>query len=225
MHNIAIISDTHGLLRDEVLSALQGCEAILHAGDIGRQEILDRLEETAPVYAVRGNTDIYWAQHIPYAQDITLFGLHIFMTHRQSDLPPFVSVFDLVVYGHSHRYEYDTEGRTVLINPGSCGPRRFRQDITMAMLTVSDTGLIHGIRRIDLQETSIPADPAMADGAQEHGLKRDITRVIRAVDKGKSVSQIARTLHINEGLTEQICRLYLTHPGVDADGIMKKMGL
>ena len=105
MMKIGILSDTHGLLRPEVLQALDGCAAILHGGDINRQEIIDRLEQIAPVYAVRGNNDKEWAEHLPLFLDFWLLGLHIYMTHKKKDLPKDLSSYDMVVYGHSHRYE------------------------------------------------------------------------------------------------------------------------
>ena len=84
---IGILSDTHGLLRPEVLLTLDGCDAILHGGDINRREIIDRLEQIAPVYAVRGNNDGEWAEYLPWSLDFTLSGLHIYMTHKKKDLP------------------------------------------------------------------------------------------------------------------------------------------
>ena len=220
MKTIGILSDTHGLLREEVLLALQGCDAILHGGDINRQEILDRLQETAPVYAVRGNNDKEWAGAIPSFLDITLFGIHVFMTHKKKDLPADLSGYDLAVYGHSHRYDQKTQQGTVMINPGSCGPRRFNQDITLALLKVEEDGTIQEIKRIDIPHAKpAPALPA------ERDIKSDINRVIREVNRGKTTAEIAGSLHMEEELAEQICRLYLTHPGVDADGILSKMGL
>ena len=100
---IGVLSDTHGLLRPEVISALAGCEAILHGGDINRQEILDELETIAPVYVVRGNNDREWAEHIPLFLDFELAGLRVYMAHRRKDLPADLSAWDLVVCGHSHR--------------------------------------------------------------------------------------------------------------------------
>ncbi len=78
---IGIISDTHGLLRPEVIKALDGCKAILHGGDINKQEIIDQLEEIAPIYVVRGNNDSNWADHIPMFLDFELAGLRIYMSH------------------------------------------------------------------------------------------------------------------------------------------------
>ncbi len=218
MKQIGLISDTHGLLRPEVMEALSDCSAILHGGDINRQEILDRLAGIAPVYAVRGNNDKEWAGHLPWTLDFTLHGLHVFMTHKKKDLPQNISDYDLILYGHSHKYEEKTEGRTHMINPGSCGPRRFNQEITMAKLTLDDGGRIAAIMRIDI--------PHQTPGIRPEQIRRqDIERVIREIKKGRSVKQIASASGLGEELSEQICRLYLTHPGVDADGIMTKMGL
>ena len=223
MKKIGILSDTHGLLRPEVLQALQGCDAILHGGDINRQEILDRLGQIAPVYAVRGNNDKKWAEHVPLFLDFTLYGLCIYMTHKKKDLPKDLSAYDLVVYGHSHRYEQKTEGRTMLVNPGSCGPRRFNQAITLAVLEKPEPGPEAAIRtaitRIDI--------PHAGNGSvgKDRVQKPDIEKVIREIKKGRTVPEISAQLGMDPELAEQICRLYLTHPGVDADGIMTKMGL
>lgn len=221
MKKIGILSDTHGLLRPEVLNILQGCDAILHGGDINRQDIIDTLEKTAPLYVVRGNNDKEWAEKLPEFLDFSLFGLHMCMTHKKKELPKDLHDYDLVIYGHSHKYEEKREGTTLLLNPGSCGPRRFNQEITMAVLNVSDQGQIQKICRIDIPHRGAAAIEKPADSID----RNQIERVIREIHKGRSVSQIASALKMDPGITEQICRLVLTHPGVDADGIMTKMGL
>ncbi len=219
MKKIGILSDTHGLLRPEVIQTLQGCDAILHGGDINRQEIIDRLEQIAPVYVVRGNNDKEWAEHLPQFLDFELSGLHIFMTHKKKDLPMDISSYDLIVYGHSHRYEQKREGSTYLINPGSCGPRRFKQDITLAVMELEEPDEKIMIRRIDIPHEKKPA-------VNKDNLQRpEIERVIREIKKGRSVAEISLKLGVDPDLTEEICRLYLTHPGVTADGIMTKMGI
>lgn len=219
MKKIGILSDTHGLLRPEVIQTLQGCDAILHGGDINRQEIIDRLEQIAPVYVVRGNNDKEWAEHLPQFLDFELSGLHIFMTHKKKDLPMDISSYDLIVYGHSHRYEQKREGSTYLINPGSCGPRRFKQDITLAVMELEEPDERIMIRRIDIPHEKKPA-------VNKDNLQRpEIERVIREIKKGRSVAEISLKLGVDPDLTEEICRLYLTHPGVTADGIMTKMGI
>ncbi len=133
---IAVLSDTHNLLRREVLDNIKGCNAIIHGGDISSQAVLNQLRDIAPVYAVRGNNDKEWAENIPMSLDITLDGIRIFATHRKKDLPDSLSEFDLVIYGHSHRYDMKEQGNTILLNPGSCGPRRFDQAITMAIVEI-----------------------------------------------------------------------------------------
>ena len=127
---IGILSDTHDLLRAEVTENLKGCDAILHAGDISSRKILDQLKQIAPVKAVRGNNDKEWAEHLPLFLDFELGGLRFFMTHKKKDLPVDLSAYDVVVFGHSHQYAEMRQGNTTLLNPGSCGPRRFHQPIT-----------------------------------------------------------------------------------------------
>ena len=219
MVKIGIISDTHNLLRPEVLDALQGCEAILHAGDISKQEILEQLGKIAPVYVVRGNNDKDWAEHIPGVLDFDLCGLRVFMTHKKKDLPQSCEAYDLVVYGHSHRYEEKRAGRTLFLNPGSCGPRRFYQDITMAVIEIYETSGQYAVHRI-----AIPHE-AKKGFTRNNIQTGDIDKIIRLVKSGKTVGEIAAALGIEKDLAEQICRLYLTHPGVTAEGIMTKMGL
>lgn len=215
---IGIISDTHGLLRPEVIRALEGCEAILHGGDINRQEILDRLEDIAPVHAVRGNNDKEWAEHIPLFLDFELAGLRIYMTHRKKDLPQDISGYDLVVFGHSHKYEGSMKGKTLLLNPGSCGPRRFNQAITMAVAKTDGRSV--EVTRIDIPQKTT----GKLSGSGSADLKKQIEVVIKETQKNRSPEAIADRYGYDKDLTEQIARLYLTHPGVTADGIMTKMG-
>ena len=216
---LGVISDTHGLLRPEVLSALDGCEAILHGGDINRQEIIDTLETIAPVYVVRGNNDKEWAERIPAFLDFELSGLRIYMTHKKKDLPRNLTPYGLVIFGHSHKYEESFLGGTLLLNPGSCGPRRFHQTITMAIVEVQ-TGKPAAMR-IDIPHPDAGSKPK----ASVPDLKRQIEIVMRETEKGRTTLQIAERYGITPTLTEQIARLYVTHPGVTADGIMSKMGL
>ena len=215
---IGIISDTHGLLRPEVIDALQGCEVILHGGDINKQEIIDQLEEIAPVYVVRGNNDKDWAENIPLFLDFELAGLHIYMTHKKKELPEDLGNYDFVVFGHSHKYEESRQGKTVLLNPGSCGPRRFHQAITMATAEITENGIT--ITRIEIPQkhAGVLSKSGTAD------LKKQIEIVIKETQKNRGPETIAARYGFDTALTEQIARLYLTHPGVDADGIMTKMG-
>ena len=215
---IGVVSDTHGLFRPEVIKALEGCEAILHGGDITGPEILEKLGDIAPVYAVRGNGDREWAEHIPVFLDFELAGLRVYMTHRKKDLPPDVSAYDLVVFGHSHKYEEVRQGRTLMLNPGSCGPRRFHQAITMAVAEAADRSI--EVKRIDIPQKKI----GILSKSGTADLKKQIEAVIKETQKGRSPEAIANKYGYDKALTEQIARLYLTHPGVTADGIMTKMG-
>lgn len=213
---IGVLSDTHGLLRPEALSALEGCEAILHGGDINRQEILDELSRIAPIRVVRGNNDREWAERIPLFLDFELAGLRVFMTHKRKDLPADLSAYDLAVYGHSHKYEESRQGRTLLLNPGSCGPRRFNQAITLAVLEVEGGAI--AVRRVDIpHQGRAVATPKPVD------LKAQIEIVMRETQRGRGPGEIASRRGWDPALVEQIARLYVTHPGVTADGIMGKM--
>lgn len=147
---LGVLSDTHGLLRQEVLDHLQGCDAILHGGDINNQGILHTLGSIATVYVVRGNNDKEWAESLPLFLDFELAGKRVYMTHKKRDLPAELDGYDLVVFGHTHRYEIQHVGNTVLLNPGCCGPRRFNQPITMAMVSISESGRIE-VQRIDIE--------------------------------------------------------------------------
>ncbi len=221
---VCILSDTHDLLRPEVMEALKGCGCILHGGDISSQRILDQLEKIAPVRAVRGNNDRDWAAHLPLSLDFELGGLRVFMTHKKKDLPADLTPYDLAVYGHSHAYasawlDHGGGKRTLLLNPGSCGPRRFYQPVTMARLVIRENGW--DVTRIDLPHasTEIVPKPDSAD------IRAQIEAVVRETRKGQTVTAIAEKYRIDPKLAEQIARLYVTHPGVTADGIMTKMGL
>ena len=215
---IGILSDTHGLLRPEVIEALQGSDVILHGGDINRQEILDRLGEIAPVHVVRGNNDKDWAEHIPYVLELELAGLKICMAHKKKDLPADLEPYDLAIVGHTHKYDESAQGKTIILNPGSCGPRRFHQAITMATAEITDGSI--AITRIDIPQK--PAGSLSKAGMSD--LKKQIEIVIKETEKSKTPAEIAHKYGLDAALTEQIARLYLTHPGVTADGIMTKMG-
>ena len=133
---IAVLSDTHGLLRPEVIEKIENVDLILHAGDINKQEIIDRLEQIAPLLVVRGNNDKEWAEHLPKHIETEIEGIKVHMVHNKKDLPKDLSPYDLVVYGHSHKYLEIRENNVLLLNPGSCGKRRFDQEITFAILTI-----------------------------------------------------------------------------------------
>lgn len=221
---IAILSDTHDLLRPEVLSLLSGCDCILHGGDISSRKILDQLETFAPVKAVRGNNDKEWAEGLLLFLDVEVGGLRVYMTHKKKDLPKDLSPYDLVIFGHSHQYSetwVDHPGgrRTLLLNPGSCGPRRFHQPITLAMLTIREDGW--QVERVEIPHAPREAAPKI----DPRNVKQQIEIVMKETQKGNGVTFIAEKYGMDKALVEQIARLYVTHPGVTADGIMTKMGI
>ena len=135
---LAILSDTHGLLRPEVVEQLKTADAILHGGDINKQSIVDQLRQYAPLYVVRGNNDKEWAEDIPHDLTITLDGVTFYMVHNKKELPATLNGVDVVVFGHSHKYVQEEKNGILWLNPGSCGPRRFHQEITMMMAEAED---------------------------------------------------------------------------------------
>lgn len=146
---IGVLSDTHGLLRPEVLSALSGCDAIIHGGDINKPEILEQLENITPVYVVRGNNDKEWAEHLPITLTFQIEQCRFFLVHNKKQVPGDLTGIDAVIFGHSHKYfAQELEGR-LWLNPGSCGKRRFDQEITLAILTVDGSSL--SAEKIDIQ--------------------------------------------------------------------------
>ncbi|MGN0978203.1 MAG: metallophosphoesterase family protein [Faecousia sp.] len=133
---IAVLSDTHGLLRPEVLERIEGCDVIFHGGDINRPEILDRLEKIAPVSVARGNNDKEWAEHLPVTLTVSIGACRFLLVHNKKDVPKDLTGIDAVIFGHSHRYSEQTIDGRLWLNPGSCGRRRFDQEITFALATV-----------------------------------------------------------------------------------------
>lgn len=132
-----MISDTHGLLREEAASALRACDLILHAGDVGAPEILDSLRSIAPVVAVRGNMDNGdWAAALPLTAVIQAGSTTIYMLHilQSLDLHPGAAGFGMVISGHSHKPGQSAKDGVLYVNPGSAGPRRFQLPATVARL-------------------------------------------------------------------------------------------
>ena len=135
---LAILSDTHGLLRPQVLEHLKTADAIVHGGDINRQAVLDELRQYAPLYVVRGNNDKEWAEGLPHHLTVTLGGVTFLVVHNKKEVPADLSGVDAVVFGHSHKYLMEEKDGLLWLNPGSCGPRRFHQEITMMMAQAED---------------------------------------------------------------------------------------
>ncbi len=138
-HVVGLISDTHGLLRPEALAALGGCGLIVHAGDVGSPDVLDALRRLAPVVAVRGNVDRgVWADHLPAAEVVGVGSVRLYVLHDLAtlDLDPAAAGFAAVVSGHSHRALSFERGGVLFVNPGSAGPRRFRQPVSLALARI-----------------------------------------------------------------------------------------
>ena len=146
---IAILSDTHGLLRPEVAEQVKNADAILHGGDINKQSIVDELRQYAPLYIVRGNNDKEWAADIPHDLTVTLDGVTFYMVHNKKEVPADLTGVDVVVFGHSHKYVQEEKDGILWLNPGSCGPRRFQQEITMMMAELTDG-------KLQIEKISIP---------------------------------------------------------------------
>ena len=135
---LAILSDTHGLLRPEVAEHLKTADAILHGGDINKPGIVEQLEQYAPLYVVRGNNDKEWAEQLPHDLTVTLGGVTFYLVHNKKEVPADLTGVDAVVFGHSHKYLLEEKDGVLWLNPGSCGPRRFHQEITMMMAEVEN---------------------------------------------------------------------------------------
>ena len=241
-HRIAVISDTHNLLRPEVADIIKSCELVLHGGDISGPDTLEKIRSlSGNYYVVRGNNDRDWASDIPYTLEVELYGRKFFMTHKKKDIPSDVEA-DVVIYGHSHRYAQDYINGTLYLNPGSCGPRRFNQAITMAVLTVPDTDLSDNVlpeggsgkksygitvERIDIPHAKA-ASAASTSGVvcSPNQVTADLIRKIGTdLERHRTVADIAARRNVSRELAEQIVRLYVTHPGVTPEQVMSKMGL
>ena len=153
--NVAVLSDTHGLLRREVVAEIQGCTHILHAGDIVEEMDLDELRLYGSVYAVRGNNDL-WQPGLRDLAGILRFeiaGVSFLMTHDRYDVPRNLNGIQAVIFGHSHRYSEEWKDGRLWLNPGSCGRARFGGDITLARLKLQN-GRILGVQRIQVDVPS-----------------------------------------------------------------------
>lgn len=146
---LGIISDTHNMLREEVITKLKNCNYIFHAGDFCNLEILEILKEIGEVYAVRGNNDKgSWVHTLPIHLVVELEGYKIGMAHEKKDLPKDATHIDLMIYGHSHKYESYKEEDIQYINPGSCGRKRFSLPLSFVIVEVKGKEIY--IEKIDL---------------------------------------------------------------------------
>ena len=138
---IGVISDTHGVVTKKALEALKGSQLIIHAGDVGDPKVIETLEQIAPVYAVRGNTDRgRWAQALPMTQVVEVGDMHFFVIHDigMLNLDPKAAGFNAVIYGHSHVPKEEWQDGVLYFNPGSAGPKRFRLPICLGRMKITD---------------------------------------------------------------------------------------
>ena len=139
---IGVIADTHGLLREEAIAALRGCDRLIHAGDIGKPEILTTLAALAPLDVIRGNNDetLPWAADLPDVLDLELEGVRIHLLHDRKQLAfdPAACGVKVVIAGHSHKPLIEMRNAVLYLNPGSAGPRRFSLPISVAYLRLDD---------------------------------------------------------------------------------------
>jgi uncharacterized protein len=139
MSRVGLISDTHGLLRPEAITFLRGSDFIIHAGDVGDANVLERLESLAPVTVVRGNNDKgSWADSMAETEVLQVNSVLIYVLHNiaELDLDPVAAGFRAVVFGHSHRPVSETRDGVLYVNPGSAGPRRFKLPISVGELRI-----------------------------------------------------------------------------------------
>ena len=214
---VLVISDTHGLLRSEVSEQIKNSDAVIHGGDIDTKAILDEIKSLmkpgASLFAARGNND----RTLPELPDSLVFelcGARIFLIHNKRDIPKKIDA-DIIIFGHSHKYYEETVNGQLWLNPGSCGKRRFNLPLTMAVLNIDKSG--YSAEKIEIKTKRKNALVPDKD------LLRIIQSVMRRMDKGDSAVMIANKLKIDAEFVEQIMRMRLTHPGVDADGIMNRI--
>lgn len=213
---IGIISDTHGLLRQEVKDELKKVDLIIHAGDIDRESLLDKLKEiSSSLTVVRGNADKEWAEDLPESAWVEILGNKIFIIHNKGKISEDVGDADIIIYGHTHKYSLIEKDGQIWFNPGCCGKRKKDQEVSFAILE------IRGKKVFDFRKVVI------GNNEETEKLPKDIDKIItkamKLTDKGKSFEEIAKSCKISEGLAESICRMYLTHPGVDVAGIIQRI--
>lgn len=221
-HRIAIISDTHSLLRPEIKELLQSCEIILHSGDIASQKTIEEIKNITTTYFVKGNADKNIQEDIPEELEIDLYGFHFYMIHNKKQKKENLDDVDIFIYGHSHKYEEIKKEGTLYLNPGSCGPRRFRQPITMAVLTIEDETHHYSIEKIECSngEKEV-AQPKIS----EKNMDKLIKAIVKDMNMGRDVITIAKKNQVDLEFVNQILQIYTTHPGIDVDGILNRMDI
>ncbi len=140
---VGIISDTHGVIHEKALKVLEESDIIIHAGDIGKIDVINSLEAIAPVYAIKGNNDKgQWTNKFPETKVVKIYGVYIYVIHdiNKLNLDPKNEGFNIVIYGHSHRYSKSFKNDILYVNPGGAGRKRFNLPLTVALLRLHDGG-------------------------------------------------------------------------------------
>lgn len=237
---VAVISDTHGLFRPQVREVLRECEAVIHAGDINSQKVLDEIRaaagENVSFYVVRGNNDKEWAENLPESLEFELGQMKFFLVHNKKDVPRDLGETQIIIFGHSHKYTLEEKDGRLWLNPGSCGRRRFHQPITMAVLTLEQGS--REVERINIlpetESCSRKSEDPISPNAKSDNVKPEmcipaenllpvINEILKRMDKGQKVDMIAKKMGLDREFVAQICRIRVTHPGVTAGGILDKM--
>ena len=224
IYKAAVISDTHGILKPEVLEIIDTVDLVLHGGDIADKKTYDKLNEINKVVAVRGNCDGEWAQDIPAEAFFELCSRKIYMVHNKKKASDKANDADIIICGHSHKYEEKTVDGRFFINPGSCGARRFGMPLTIAVLEFDTENGDFAVKKIDLLSkgqcgASGSGSPKFGDG----GLQETVAIVVGDIKRGKSVENIVKTRKLDRALTEQICQIYFTHQGIDVQGVLDRI--
>ena len=149
-YRVGIISDTHGLLREDVINYLKTCDYIVHGGDINTEDVLNKLKDIAPLYVVRGNNDKgEWAEKLPKELYIEIGNIRFYMVHNKKDISSKLKPIDIIIFGHSHKYFCENIEDILWLNPGSCGKRRFNLPINLAIMTIENND--YNIEKIDIR--------------------------------------------------------------------------
>ena len=148
-YRVGVISDTHGLLRTEVLEMLNTCDYIIHGGDINDESILEKLQTIAPLFVVKGNNDKgKWSKKLPEELYFTIGKINFYMIHDKKTVSKDLENINIVIFGHSHKYFCEKIGQVLWLNPGSCGKRRFDLPINMAIIIIEEEN--YKIEKIDI---------------------------------------------------------------------------
>lgn len=138
-YKVGIISDTHGILREEVIEQLISCDYIVHGGDITELDIIEKLKEIAPVFVVRGNNDNdEWAKDLEEELHFEIGSVNFYMIHNIKCAPKKLPNVDVIIFGHSHKYYCKEKDGVMWLNPGSCGKKRFNLPFTMVIMEIED---------------------------------------------------------------------------------------